>query len=89
MTVIVNFVHLFSAMSNNNTDPVTIRWWLRQHKKRGQGKTLDASIVPWQFKLMCLYCFKKLNQDPELFKSFYHVSTESFSLLVDLVGPQV
>jgi hypothetical protein len=32
---------------------------------------------------------KDLNQDPELFKSFYGMSIENFSLLVDLVGPQV
>jgi hypothetical protein len=32
---------------------------------------------------------KELNQDPELFKSFYLINTESFSLLMDLVEPQV
>jgi hypothetical protein len=32
---------------------------------------------------------EELNQDPELFKSFYRISIEIFSLLVDLVGPQV
>jgi hypothetical protein len=32
---------------------------------------------------------KELNQDPELFKSFYRMSTKSFSLLVDLVGPEI
>jgi hypothetical protein len=32
---------------------------------------------------------KGLNQDPELFKSFYRMWIESFSLLVDLVGPQI
>jgi hypothetical protein len=32
---------------------------------------------------------KELNQGPELFKSFYRMSIESFSLLVDFVGPQV
>jgi hypothetical protein len=29
------------------------------------------------------------NQDPELFKSFYRMGIESFSLLADLVGPQI
>jgi hypothetical protein len=38
----------------------------------------------------CTYIvLKELNQDPELFKSFYLMSTESFSLLMDLLGPQV
>jgi hypothetical protein len=32
---------------------------------------------------------KELNQDPEQFKPFYRMSTESFSLLVDLVGPEI
>jgi hypothetical protein len=31
---------------------------------------------------------KELNQDPELLKSFYRMSIDRFSLLVDLVGPQ-
>jgi hypothetical protein len=30
---------------------------------------------------------KELNQDPEPCKSFYRMSTESFSLLVELTGP--
>jgi hypothetical protein len=78
-------------MSDNNTDPVLMWRWLRPREKRGQGKrehwvhpflrdnlSSDASIVS-----------KELNQDPELFKSFYRMNIESFSLLVDLVGPQV
>jgi hypothetical protein len=32
---------------------------------------------------------KELKQDPELFKSFYRISIESFSLLVDHVGPEI
>lgn len=32
---------------------------------------------------------KELNQDPELFKSLYTMSTESFPLLVVLTGPEV
>jgi hypothetical protein len=32
---------------------------------------------------------QELKQDPELFKSFYLISIESFSLLVDRVRPQV
>jgi hypothetical protein len=32
---------------------------------------------------------KELDRDPELFKSFYRMSIESFSLLVDLAGPQI
>jgi hypothetical protein len=32
---------------------------------------------------------KELHQDAELFKSFYRMSIESFSSLVDLVRPQV
>jgi hypothetical protein len=32
---------------------------------------------------------KEINQDPELFRSFYRMSIESFSLLVDIIGPQV
>jgi hypothetical protein len=30
----------------------------------------------------------ELNQDPELFKSFYRMSIGIFSLLVDFVGPK-
>jgi hypothetical protein len=33
--------------------------------------------------------WKELNQDPELFKTFYRMSNESFSLFVDLVGPEI
>jgi hypothetical protein len=36
--VIFDFVNFFPAMSNNNIDPVVIWWWLRQCKKRGNGK---------------------------------------------------
>jgi hypothetical protein len=32
---------------------------------------------------------KELNQDPELFESYYFMIIESSSLLVDLIGPQV
>jgi hypothetical protein len=32
---------------------------------------------------------KELDQDPELFKSFYLIITESFSLVVDLAGSEV
>jgi hypothetical protein len=32
---------------------------------------------------------KEINQDPELFKSFYRTSIESFSILVELTGPAV
>jgi hypothetical protein len=32
---------------------------------------------------------KELNQDPELFNSYYRMSTGSFSLLVDLVRPEI
>jgi hypothetical protein len=32
---------------------------------------------------------KELNQGQELFKSFYRISTESVSLLMDLVGAQI
>jgi hypothetical protein len=30
--------HFFSAMSDNNIDPVIIWWWLRWHEKKGNGK---------------------------------------------------
>jgi hypothetical protein len=32
---------------------------------------------------------KELNQDPELLKSFYRMSTERFPLAVDFVGPEI
>jgi hypothetical protein len=32
---------------------------------------------------------KEVNQDSELFKSFYRMSIDSFSLLANFIGPQV
>jgi hypothetical protein len=76
----------FSVMSDNNIDPVIIWWWLRWCTKRKHWVHLffcdnlnsGADIV-----------LKEPNQDPELFKSFYRLSIDSSSLLVDLVGPEI
>jgi hypothetical protein len=73
-------MHFFSAVSDNNTDPIIIWWWLRRRKKRGQRKrnlffcddlNSGAYIVS-----------KERKQNPELFKSFYQVSIENFSLWI-------
>jgi hypothetical protein len=76
---------------NKNIDPVVICQWLRRRKKRGNEK-----IKHWVYPFFCdnlssgaYIVSKELNQDPELFKSFYRMNTESFSLLVDIIGPQV
>jgi hypothetical protein len=77
-------------MSDNNIDPVIMCWWLRWRKKRGNGKRKHWVDPFFHDNLDCApIVSEKLNQDPELFKSFYRMSTESFSLLVDLVGPEV
>jgi hypothetical protein len=77
-------VRFSSAMPDNNINTVMIWWWLRQREKRGQ----------WKRKHWMESFFRdNLNSgasivSKELFKSFYRMSTESFSLLVVLVGPQ-
>jgi hypothetical protein len=80
-------------MSDNNTDPVIIWWWLRRSKRRRQEERKhwvhpffrdDLNSGAYSYIVS-----KELNQDPELFQSFYKMSIESFSLFVDLVGPQV
>jgi hypothetical protein len=78
-------------MSDNNIDPVIIWWWLRRRKNRGNGKRKHCvhSFFRGNLNSGAYIVSKELNQDPELFKSFYRMSTESFSLLVELVGPQV
>jgi hypothetical protein len=93
MIVIFNFVHFISAVSddNNNIDPVVIWWWLRRRKKSGNEKRKHWVHPFFRDNLSSGACIvsKELNQDPELFKSFYRMSIESFSLLVDIIGPQV
>jgi hypothetical protein len=76
-------------MSDNNTEPVIIWWWLKQHKRRGQEKRKHQVHLFIHDNLNSgAYFLKELNQNPELFTSFYQMSTKSFSLLVDLVEPQ-
>jgi hypothetical protein len=91
MIVIFNFMHFSSAMSDNNTDPVIIWWWLRRCKKRGQEKRKYWVHPLFRDNLNsgAYIVLKEPNQDPKLFKALHQISTESFSLLVDLVGPQV
>jgi hypothetical protein len=76
-------------MSDNNTDPV-IMWWLKWHKRRRQKKRKHwvHSFFHNNLNSGAYIVSKELNQDPESFKSFYRMSTESFSLLMDLVGPK-
>jgi hypothetical protein len=38
MIVIFNFANLFSAMSDNNIDPVVIWWWLNDIRRGEMGK---------------------------------------------------
>jgi hypothetical protein len=73
-------MHFFSAMSDNNIDPAIIWWWLRWHEKRGNRKRNN-----WVYPLFhdnlnpgAYIVSKELNQDPELFKSFYRISIKSF-----------
>jgi hypothetical protein len=78
-------------MSDNNIDPVITWWWLRQHKRRKQAKRKHW-VYPFFHNNLnsgAHIVLKELNQDPELFRSFYRVSNESFSLLEALVGPQI
>jgi hypothetical protein len=65
-----NFVNFFSAMSDNNIDPVIIWWWLRWRKKWGNGKRkhwVIRSSVTMQTQVLIVS--KELSQDPKLFKS--------------------
>jgi hypothetical protein len=77
----------FSAMSDNNIDPVMIRWWLRRCKRR--RKHWVHPFFRDNLNSGNYIVSKERNQDPELFKSFYRMSIESCSLLVELVGPQI
>jgi hypothetical protein len=86
-----NFVHFSFVMSEINIDPVMIWWWLRRRKRRRQEKRKHW-VHPFfhdNLNSRAYIVSKELNQDPELFKSFYRMSIESFSLLVDLLGPQI
>jgi hypothetical protein len=68
-------------MSDNIIGPVIICWWLRWHKKRGNGKRKHW-VDPFfcgNLNSVAYIVLKELNQDPELFKSFYQMSIESFS----------
>jgi hypothetical protein len=78
-------------MSDNNIDSIVIWWLLKQRKKRGNGQRKHW-VHPFfhdNLNLGAYIVLKELNQDPGLFKLFCRMSTESFSLLVDLVGSQV
>jgi hypothetical protein len=76
---------------SDNIDPAIIWWWLRRRKKRRQEKSKHWVNPFFRDNLNsgAYIVSKELNQDPELFKSFYRMSIERFSLLVDLVGPQI
>jgi hypothetical protein len=78
-------------MSDNNVDPVMIWWWLRWRKRKRQEKRKHWVHPFFRDNLNsgAYIVSKELKQDPNLFKSFYRMSVESFSLLVDLVGPQI
>jgi hypothetical protein len=78
-------------MSDYNTNPVIIWWWLRRRKKRGQEKRKHW-VHPFfhdNLNSGAYIITKELNQDLELFKSFYRMSTESYSFLMGFVGFQV
>jgi hypothetical protein len=76
-------------MSYNNVDPLIIWWWLRLSKRRQERKHWVHPFFRNNLNSGAYIVSKEIGQDPELFKSFYRMSTESFSLLVDLVGPQI
>jgi hypothetical protein len=64
---------------------------LRQHKRRRQ-EIRKHWVHPFFHNNLNSGAYivsKELNQDPELSKSFYRMSVESFSLLSDLLGPQI
>jgi hypothetical protein len=84
-------MNFFSAMPDNNIDPVMVWWWLRRRTRRRQEKRKHWVLPSFRDNLNSgtYSVSKELNQDPDLFKSFYRMSIESFSLLVDLVGPQI
>jgi hypothetical protein len=77
-------------MSDNNIDPVVIWRWLRRRKKRGNEKRKHwvHPLFSDNLTSSAYIVSKELNQDPELFKSFYRMSIESFPLLVDIIGQQ-
>jgi hypothetical protein len=78
-------------MSDNNIDPVIIWWWLRRCKRRRQEKRKHWVHLFFRENLNsdAYIVSKELHQDPKLFKLFYRLSTESFSLLVVFVGPAI
>jgi hypothetical protein len=59
--------------------------------KRGNGKRKHwvHPLFLDDFSSGAYIVSKKLNKDPELFKSFYRMSIGSFCLLVDLIRPQI
>jgi hypothetical protein len=84
-------VQFFSAISDNNIDPVIIWCWFRRRKRRRQEKRKRWVHTAFRDNLNsgAYIVSKELNQDPELFQSFYRMSIENCSLLLDLVGPQI
>jgi hypothetical protein len=44
-TAILNFMHFFPLLSNNNSDPAKLCQWLSRHEMRGNWKTLAAFIL--------------------------------------------
>jgi hypothetical protein len=69
-------------MSDNNIDSVVIWWWLRwlRRRKRRQEKRkhwvhpfFRDNLNPGAYIVS-----RELNQNPELFISFYRMSIESF-----------
>jgi hypothetical protein len=76
-------------MSDNSTDLVVICRWLRYREMRGRGGEVEHWVHPAFLDNLNSTAFivsKELNQDPV---SFYLMSFESFSLVVNLIGPQV
>jgi hypothetical protein len=78
-------------MSDNITHRVIIWRWLRRRKRGRQEirKHWMHPFFPYNVNSGAHIVSKELNQNPELFKLFYRMSIESFSLLVDFVGPEI
>jgi hypothetical protein len=73
-------------MSDNNIDPVMM-WWLRVRQEK--RKHWVHPFFRDNLNSGAYIVSKELDKDPDLFKSFCRMSTERFSLLVELAGPQM
>lgn len=73
-----SFLALVNLINVNNANNKKRRYWVHQYWKKNQ-----------KIKRSVFDVFKDLHTYPERFQSFYRMNTNTFSLLLQKVGPSI